>query len=168
MQQPGNFNPALDPQRMLGVDPDTPKDAKSMAGLQGVDSESVAGHSFRRGGASYAFRAGVPDVLIQRQGDWQSMAYREFLTLPAAKALEATRAMFGLMLQPPAEGGLGASMLQAGLEPMDNAVRGRSALGLFSDAAEAAAASGAPGQRQQGGCRAGVMEAQPHFAMSMS
>eukprot|EP00892_Ulva_mutabilis_P008876 jgi/Ulvmu1/6360/UM029_0068.1 len=102
--------------------------AKSMAGLQGVDTESVAGHSFRRGGVSHAFRAGVPDVLIQRQCDWQSMRYREYLTLPAAKALEATRAMYSLMLQPSAEGGLGASVLQAGLEPMDNAVGGCSTL----------------------------------------
>ena len=42
--------------------------AKRMAELVGVDPGSVSGHSFRRGGASYAFRAGVPDVLIQYQG----------------------------------------------------------------------------------------------------
>eukprot|EP00892_Ulva_mutabilis_P011063 jgi/Ulvmu1/8329/UM042_0035.1 len=35
--------------------------AKAMAELQGVDPDSVAGHSFRRGGASYAFRAGAPE-----------------------------------------------------------------------------------------------------------
>eukprot|EP00892_Ulva_mutabilis_P007668 jgi/Ulvmu1/5273/UM022_0067.1 len=79
-------------------------------------------------GARHAFRAGVLDVLIQRQGDWQSMAYREYLTLPAAKALEATRAMFRLMSQPAAKGGFGASVLQAGLEPMDM-VGGRRAPG---------------------------------------
>eukprot|EP00892_Ulva_mutabilis_P009969 jgi/Ulvmu1/7344/UM036_0004.1 len=103
--------------------------AKAMAELQGVNPDSVAGHRFRRGVASYAFRAGVPDVLIQRQGDWQSMEYRKYLTLPAAKALGATRAMFHLMSQPAAEGGYGASALQAGLEPMDNTGRGRGALG---------------------------------------
>ena len=55
--------------------------AKRMAELVGVDPGSVSGHSFRRGGASYAFRAGVPDVLIQYQGDWRSMAYRECTSL---------------------------------------------------------------------------------------
>ena len=32
-------------------------------------------HSFRHGGASFAFRCNVPAELIQRQGDWQSDAY---------------------------------------------------------------------------------------------
>ena len=104
--------------------------AKHMAGLLGVDPATVAGHSFRRGGASYAFRAGVPDVLIQHQGDWRSMAYREYLTLSPAKALEATRAMFSLMQRPAGEGGFGAGVLQVGLQPVDNAVGARGALGL--------------------------------------
>lgn len=102
---------------------------KQMAEMVGVDPASVAGHSFRRGGASYAFRAGVPDVLIQHQGDWRSMAYREYLTLPPAKALEATRAMFRLMQQPVSQGGFGAGVLQAGLQPVDNAVGARLAVG---------------------------------------
>eukprot|EP00892_Ulva_mutabilis_P012880 jgi/Ulvmu1/9965/UM059_0014.1 len=69
--------------------------------------------------------AGCVDPAPRRQ----SMAYREYLTLPAAKALEATRAMFRLMSQPAAEGGFGASVFQAGLEPKDNAIGGRGALG---------------------------------------
>ena len=103
--------------------------AKRMARLSGVDPGSVAGHSFRRDGASYSFRAGVPDVLIQHQGDWRSMAYREYLTLPPAQALEATSAMFRLMQQPAQRGGFGAGLLQAGVEPMDNAVGARCAMG---------------------------------------
>lgn len=36
-------------------------------------------HSFRRGGATCAFRAQVPPDLIQAQGDWVSDAYKKYL-----------------------------------------------------------------------------------------
>ena len=39
--------------------------AKAMGELVGVDPTQMAGHSFRRGGATFAFQAGVPDILIQ-------------------------------------------------------------------------------------------------------
>ena len=39
--------------------------AKDMAGLLGVTREAVSGHSFCREGASFAYQAGVPDLLIQ-------------------------------------------------------------------------------------------------------
>jgi hypothetical protein len=68
--------------------------AKSMAKLVGMDPTLVAGHSFRRGGASFAFQSGVSDVLIQRQGDWASLCYREYITLSPESALRATRLMF--------------------------------------------------------------------------
>ena len=37
------------------------------------------GHSFRRGGASWAFQAGLPGELIQVYGDWASDAYKTYL-----------------------------------------------------------------------------------------
>ena len=37
------------------------------------------GHSFRRGGASWAFNNGVPGELIQVVGDWKSDAYKVYL-----------------------------------------------------------------------------------------
>ena len=37
------------------------------------------GHSFRRGGASWAFQAGIPGELIQICGDWASDAYKRYL-----------------------------------------------------------------------------------------
>lgn len=43
------------------------------------DSSSFRGHSFRRGGASWAFRSGVPGELIQVCGDWTSDAYKLYL-----------------------------------------------------------------------------------------
>ena len=46
----------------------------------GVDNPSrFRGHSFRRGGATWAFRAGVPGELIQIYGDWASDAYKCYL-----------------------------------------------------------------------------------------
>ena len=43
------------------------------------DPEAFTGHSFRRGGASWAFQSGVPGELIQVCGDWASDAYKNYL-----------------------------------------------------------------------------------------
>ena len=45
----------------------------------GLDPEKYSSHSFRRGGATWAFRSGVSPNLIQLQGDWQSDAYKLYL-----------------------------------------------------------------------------------------
>lgn len=55
--------------------------AKDMAELLGAPRDSVSGHSFWRGGASFAYQAGVPDLVIQRQGDWLSPCYREYILI---------------------------------------------------------------------------------------
>lgn len=68
--------------------------AKRMAELMGVLPSTVAGHSFRRGGATWAFMCGVPEVLVQRQGDWRSQQYREYIELSKATALACTAKMF--------------------------------------------------------------------------
>ena len=39
----------------------------------------TTGHSFRRGGATWAFQAGIPGELIQICGDWASDAYKRYL-----------------------------------------------------------------------------------------
>lgn len=72
--------------------------AKSMAQLAGVDPALVSGHSFRRGGASYAALVGVPDMLIQRQGDWRSLCYRSYIVCPPDVHLRATKAMLQNMV----------------------------------------------------------------------
>lgn len=43
------------------------------------DASGFTGHSFRRGGASWAFQAGMPGELIQMCGDWSSDAYKKYL-----------------------------------------------------------------------------------------
>ena len=45
----------------------------------GLNSEFYSTHSFRRGGASWAFAAEVPTELIQLYGDWKSDAYKRYL-----------------------------------------------------------------------------------------
>lgn len=44
-----------------------------------LDPEDFSGHSFRRGGASAAAAAGVPDRLIQIQGRWISDCYKRYI-----------------------------------------------------------------------------------------
>ena len=48
------------------------------------DAALFTGHSFRRGGATWAFQAGLPGELIQICGDWASDAYKQYLefTIP--------------------------------------------------------------------------------------
>ena len=43
------------------------------------DASSFTGHSFRRGGATWAFQVGIPGELIQVCGDWASDAYKQYL-----------------------------------------------------------------------------------------
>lgn len=46
----------------------------------GLNPQDYSPHSFRRGGASFAFQAGVPERLIQQHGDWRSDVYLRYLT----------------------------------------------------------------------------------------
>ena len=53
---------------------------RSVLGLGGVSNATFfTGHSFRRGGATWAFQAGIPGELIQICGDWVSDAYKRYL-----------------------------------------------------------------------------------------
>ncbi|XP_071172179.1 uncharacterized protein [Mytilus edulis] len=45
----------------------------------GLDPTQYSSHSFRRGGATWAFQCGVSSELIQLQGDWKSDAYKLYL-----------------------------------------------------------------------------------------
>ena len=56
-------------------------------GLHGMDFGS---HSFRRGGASLAFQAGLPLAIIKILGDWKSNAVLLYLTVPLDIRIKAT------------------------------------------------------------------------------
>ena len=51
------------------------------------DSQGFTGHSFRRGGASWAFQSGMPGELIQICGDWSSDAYKKYLEFSISNKL---------------------------------------------------------------------------------
>ena len=47
----------------------------------GYDSSLYSGHSFRRGGATYAFSLNIPAELIKLHGDWKSNAYLRYIDI---------------------------------------------------------------------------------------
>ena len=55
----------------------------------GLPARDYACHSFRRGGASFAFQAGLPVELIKIFGDWHSDAVLLYLTVPLSVRLES-------------------------------------------------------------------------------
>lgn len=52
---------------------------RRLLSMCGEDSSRYAGHSFRRGGASWAYNAGVPVETIKLLGDWKSQAYTLYI-----------------------------------------------------------------------------------------
>jgi hypothetical protein len=60
----------------------------------GLDPSAVAGHSLRRGGASYAFHRGIPPEVIKQLGDWVSDCYLIYCVIPPSRMVQASRAMF--------------------------------------------------------------------------
>ena len=59
----------------------------------GYVGREFSSHSFRRGGATWAFKSGVPDFLIKVQGDWASNAYREYLDVSMDQRLQVFHSM---------------------------------------------------------------------------
>jgi len=55
----------------------------------GEDPEGYTSHSFRRGGATYAFKCGVSAGMIKRLGDWKSDAYLEYIDFPIEDRITA-------------------------------------------------------------------------------
>ena len=56
---------------------------KSSIAATGRDPTKFSTHSFRRGGATFAFEAGVPVEAIKLMGDWASDAVFAYIHLPA-------------------------------------------------------------------------------------
>ena len=57
------------------------------------DSSKFRGHSFLRGGATWAFCSGVPGELIQVYGDWAPDAYKVYLEFSEDAKLRVARHM---------------------------------------------------------------------------
>ncbi len=66
---------------------------RHMLATLGYQPSAYSGHSFRRGGASWAFQAGVPGELIQAHGDWSSDCYLRYLDFPLQVRASVTQLM---------------------------------------------------------------------------
>ena len=74
---------------------------RELLGLMGQNPCRFSSHSFRRGGATFAYQAGVPGQLIKLTGDWRSSTYERYLHVPFSdknKAATAIAVIFGLFL----------------------------------------------------------------------
>ena len=55
-----------------------------------ADTECYTMHSFRRGGAFFYFKSGVPGEIIQLFGNWASDCYLRYLRFTRESLLDAT------------------------------------------------------------------------------
>jgi hypothetical protein len=53
---------------------------KEKVAKAGYNPSNFNTHSLRRGGATHAFKSGIPEPLIQAMGDWRSDCYKVYLT----------------------------------------------------------------------------------------
>ncbi|VDI14397.1 Hypothetical predicted protein [Mytilus galloprovincialis] len=66
---------------------------KSVILKTGRDPNLYSSHSFRRGGATFAFSSHVPSDLIQLHGDWASDAYKIYLEFSMKDKISVVRNM---------------------------------------------------------------------------
>ena len=59
----------------------------------GIAPESYSGHSFRRGGCSLCFEAGLGVTDIKLRGDWRSQSFERYLFVPAASVFRSAVAL---------------------------------------------------------------------------
>jgi hypothetical protein len=57
----------------------------------GLRSADYSAHSFRRGGASFAFSLGVSPLQIKLRGDWASDAYERYVFIQAGASMRVAR-----------------------------------------------------------------------------
>ena len=60
---------------------------KKLVGAFGLNPDNFSTHSFFQGGATCAFWADVPEILIQLQGDWASDCYKKYLEMGLAEKI---------------------------------------------------------------------------------
>lgn len=58
-----------------------------------VDVNQYSGHSFRRGGCSYAFKLGISPTLIKMRGDWKSNAYERYVSILPSQHMALAKAL---------------------------------------------------------------------------
>lgn len=66
---------------------------KNLISKIGRNPAFYSSHSFRRGGATFAFDSSVPTELIQLHGDWRSDAYKKYLEFSVEQKLLVSQKM---------------------------------------------------------------------------
>jgi hypothetical protein len=66
---------------------------RSLLSLCGFDPSKYSGHSFRRGGCSLCYQAGLSLIEIKRRGDWRSQAFERYIHVPADTIFQAACAL---------------------------------------------------------------------------
>ena len=64
---------------------------KLQCSLAGLSADLYSGHSLRKGGATCALIAGVPETMVKLQGDWVSDAYRRYITFSLQQKADVPR-----------------------------------------------------------------------------
>ena len=72
---------------------------KHLIASLGLDPQGYSSHSFRRGGATFAFKSGARGELVKAQGDWLSDAYLKYLDLSMEARSELGKAVRDGILQ---------------------------------------------------------------------
>ena len=62
--------------------PQYQKKLKATLKKAGYNPKAFSSHSVRRGSVLWAYRSGVPELLIAVQGDWSSDCYKRYLSFP--------------------------------------------------------------------------------------
>ena len=59
----------------------------------GVNASDFSAHSFRRGGASYAFSIGLSPLQIKLRGDWGSDAYERYIFISTGAVMSVAKSL---------------------------------------------------------------------------
>ena len=66
---------------------------KAVLALAGFPPVEYSGHSFRRGGCSFAFGLGIPPLLLKLRGDWKSSAYERYVNVNDTMNIKVAKAI---------------------------------------------------------------------------
>jgi integrase len=72
---------------------------KSLLTRVGVNPQLYSAHSLRRGGATFAFSAGLSPLQIKLRGDWASSAFERYVHISPDDALAASKLMSSAVLR---------------------------------------------------------------------
>uniref|UniRef100_A0A383WC58 Tyr recombinase domain-containing protein n=1 Tax=Tetradesmus obliquus TaxID=3088 RepID=A0A383WC58_TETOB len=70
---------------------------KRLLSRASFDSSKYAGHSFRRGAATFSFLVGLPDLLVKEMGAWRSQVYQVYMDLSLSQKLSVHSTWFDAM-----------------------------------------------------------------------